>query len=120
VVNLLLARYGPEHAAIVGGFNTFQARSALADIAKVLGVAESEIRRLTHYMPWTDAKHAADAIAASRECEDFAWQEDPVRTALRMAGMLDGFPRYAKMHPCGVVLSRDPIRNIAPTFQSAK
>jgi error-prone DNA polymerase len=120
VVKLLLDRYGPEHAAMVGGFNTFQARSAFGDVAKVLGVAENEIRRLTGHMPWTDARHAADAIAHSRECDHSAWQEEPLRTALLMAGMLDGFPRYAKMHPCGVVLSRDPIRDQTPTFISGK
>ncbi len=120
VVRLLLNRYGPEHAAIVGGFNTFQARSAFGDVAKVLGVAENEIRRLTEHMPWTDARHAADAVAMSRECDHSAWQEEPLRTALLMAGMLDGFPRYAKMHPCGVVLSRDPIRSLTPTFISGK
>jgi DNA-directed DNA polymerase III PolC len=120
VVRLLLDRYGPEHAAIVGGFNTFQARSAFGDVAKVLGVAENEIRRLTEHMPWTDARHAADAVALSRECDHTAWQEEPLRTALLMAGMLDGFPRYAKMHPCGVVLSRDHIRDQTPTFISSK
>lgn len=120
VVKLLLDRYGPEHAGIVGGFNTFQARSAFGDVAKVLGVAENEIRRLTEHMPWTDARHAADAVAMSRECDASAWQEEPLRTALLMAGMLDGFPRYAKMHPCGVVLSRDPIRSLTPTFVSSK
>jgi len=120
VVNLLLNRYGPEHAAIVGGFNTFQARSAFGDVAKVLGVAENEIRRLTEHMPWTDARHAADAVAMSRECDHNAWSEEPLRTALLMAGMLDDFPRYAKMHPCGVVLSRDPIRSLTPTFISGK
>lgn len=120
VVRLLLDRYGPEHAAIVGGFNTFQARSAFGDVAKVLGVAENEIRRLTEHMPWTDARHAADAVAMSRECDHSGWQEEPLRTALLMAGMLDGFPRYAKMHPCGVVLSRDPIRDQTPTFISSK
>lgn len=120
VVRLLLDRYGPEHSAIVGGFNTFQARSAFGDVAKVLGVAENEIRRLTEHMPWTDARHAADAVAMSRECDHSGWQEEPLRTALLMAGMLDGFPRYAKMHPCGVVLSRDPIRDQTPTFISSK
>jgi DNA-directed DNA polymerase III PolC len=120
VVKLLLNRYGSEHAAIVGGFNTFQARSAFGDVAKVLGVAENEIRRLTEHMPWTDARHAADAVALSRECDLSAWQEEPMRTALLMAGMMDGLPRYAKMHPCGVVLSRDPIRDQTPTFISGK
>jgi DNA-directed DNA polymerase III PolC len=120
VVRLLLDRYGPEHAAIVGGFNTFQARSAFGDVAKVLGVSENEIRRLTKHMPWTDARHATNAVASSRECDLMAWKEEPLRTALQMAGMLDEMPRYAKMHPCGVVLSRDPIRSLTPTFISGK
>jgi hypothetical protein len=29
---------------VVGGFSTFQARSAFADVAKVLGVAEREVQ----------------------------------------------------------------------------
>ena len=48
VVDLIFAGYGPEHCAVVGGFSTFQARSAFADVAKVLGVAEREVRPLTH------------------------------------------------------------------------
>jgi DNA polymerase III alpha subunit len=34
--------------------------------------------------------------------------------------LLDGFPRYPKMHPCGIVLSCDPILHHSPTFTSAK
>ena len=37
-----------------------------------------------------------------------------------MAEFLDGFPRYPKMHPCGVVLSRQPMRNLTPIFTSQK
>jgi len=37
-----------------------------------------------------------------------------------MASFLDGFSRHPKMHPCGVVLSRDPITTLTPTFTSAK
>lgn len=52
VVDLLFARYGREHCAVVGGFSTFQARSAFAEAAKVLGVAEREVRRFTEHFPW--------------------------------------------------------------------
>jgi len=37
-----------------------------------------------------------------------------------MAEFLDGFPRYPKMHPCGVVLSRQPMHELTPTFISNK
>jgi DNA-directed DNA polymerase III PolC len=120
VVDLIFERYGPHHAAIVGGFSTYQGRSAVADIAKVLGASEYQIRRLTERVPRTSAAHVAEAVASSQECRDGPWTEEPYKTALEMAAFLDGFPRHAKMHPCGVVLSRDPIVSLTPTFTSAK
>ncbi len=53
VVDLLFQKYGLEHCAVVGGFSTFQARSAFAEVAKVLGVAEREVRRFTEHFPWS-------------------------------------------------------------------
>lgn len=120
VVDLIFERYGPHHAAIVGGFNTYQGRSAVADIAKVLGASEFQIRRLTEHVPRTTAAHVAEAVASTQECHNSPWNEEPYKTALEMAAFLDGFPRHAKMHPCGVVLSRDPIATLTPTFISAK
>src|SRR5436309_12062221 len=37
-----------------------------------------------------------------------------------MAGFLDGVPRYPKMHPCGLVLSRQPMHELTPTFIANK
>lgn len=120
VVDLIFERYGSQHAAIVGGFNTYQGRSAVADIAKVLGVSEHQIRRLTESVPRTNASYVAQAVSESQECRENPWSEEPCKTALEMASFLDGFPRHRKQHPCGVVLSRDPITTLTPTFTSAK
>jgi len=133
VVDLLFAKYGREHCAVVGGFSTFQARSAFADVAKVLGVAEREVRRFTDHFPWSfgggwvPAEHTPsggaklrDLLAASPENRDLPLNEEPFRTALDMAEFLDGFPRNPKMHPCGVVLSRQPMHELTPTFVSHK
>ena len=120
VVDLIFEHYGPHHAAVVGGFNTYQGRSAVADIAKVLGVSEFQIRRLTEHIPHTTAAHVAEAVSLAQECGRSPWSEEPYKTALEMAAFLDGFPRHAKMHPCGIVLSRDPIASLTPTFVSAK
>ena len=43
VVQLIFAKYGRERCAVVGGFSTFQARSAFAEVAKVLGVSERDV-----------------------------------------------------------------------------
>jgi DNA polymerase III alpha subunit len=104
VVDLIFKKYG-EHAAIVGGFSTCRGKSAFADIAKVMGVSEYQIRRITDRLPWTNANDLQKAVQESQECRDLVFSEDPYQTALRLAHRLDGFPKNPKMHPCGVVLS---------------
>ncbi len=145
VVDLLFRKYGPRHCAVVGGFSTFRARSAFAEVAKVLGVAEREVRRFTEHFPWSfgGGWETQDAKAATRdpgdpsdraqregrltallrariETRDLPLDEEPYRSGLAMAEFLEGVPRYAKMHPCGVVLSRQPMHELTPTFVSAK
>jgi DNA-directed DNA polymerase III PolC len=133
VVDIIFAKYGREHCAVVGGFSTFQARSAFADVAKVLGVAEREVRKFTDHFPWSFGggwipdEHTPsggvklrELLAASPENRDLPLNEEPFKTALDMAEFLDGVPRHPKMHPCGVVLSRQPMHELTPTFISNK
>ncbi|HWQ90387.1 MAG TPA: fused DNA polymerase IV/DNA polymerase III subunit alpha, partial [Clostridia bacterium] len=113
--------YGPAHTAIVGGFSTFQTRSAFAEVAKVLGVSDHQVRRITEHFPhFSHVSELAEAASQIQECRDLPLAEEPYATALQMAHFLDGFPRYAKMHPCGLVLSRQPMHQITPCFTSAK
>jgi error-prone DNA polymerase len=59
-------------------------------------------------------------LRASPENRDLPLDEEPYRTALQMAEILDGMPRYPKMHPCGLVLSRQPMHELTPTFIANK
>lgn len=121
VVDLVFQRFGARHAALVGGFNTFRARSAIADIAKVLGVSEYQCRRLTERLPaFSHPDELQDDPVFQIESGDALFSEEPNRTALKLAARLDGVPRYPKMHPCGVVVSRLPIHHLTPTFINAK
>ena len=138
VVDLLFAKYGRDHCAVVGGFSTFRARSAFAEVAKVFGVSERDVRRFTEHFPWSigegwpgsgspDGARAREAggrleslLRASPECRDLPLDEEPFASALAMAEFLDGVPRHPKMHPCGVVLSRQPMSELTATFVSQK
>lgn len=133
VVKLIFDKYGPNHCAVVGGFSTFQARSAFAEVAKVLGVAEREVRKFTEHFPWSfgggwvpdkptpsGGPELIEMLQASPENQDLPWNEEPYKTALETAAFLDGVPRYPKMHPCGLVLSRQPMHELTPTFIANK
>ena len=120
VVELIFKKYGPGQAAAVGGFSTYQARGAVGDVAKVLGVSEFQIRRITEHLPHATATGLVEAMRERPECRDLPIEDEPYKTAIEMAGFLDGFPRYPKMHPCGIVLSRQPMHDLAPTFMTNK
>ena len=133
VVQLIFAKHGPEHCAVVGGFSTFQARSAFGEVAKVLGVAERDVRKFTEHFPWgfgggwvpdepapQGGAALVELLRANPETSTLPLDEEPYRSAIEMAAFLDGFPRYPKMHPCGVVLSRQPMHELTPTFVSSK
>ncbi|MBL9134904.1 MAG: DNA polymerase IV [Verrucomicrobiales bacterium] len=120
VVNQLFARFGEQHCAVVGGFSTYQARSAFGDCGKVLGLAEAQIRRFTDRFPWSGGRDLRATLAAGIETRDLPLDEEPYRTALELAALLEGRPRNPKMHPCGVVLSRQPMHELTPTFVSNK
>ena len=131
VVRLIFEKYGGDHCAVVGGFSTFQARSAFAEVAKVLGVAERDVRRFTEHFPWSFGggmgggmdDHGAgliELLKAAPETRTLPLEEEPYKTAIEMAGFLEGVPRHPKMHPCGVVLSRQPMHELTPTFTANK
>lgn len=121
VIDIIFEKYGMEHTAVVGGFSTFKARSAVADIAKTLGVSEFEVRRITERFPFARASGSLGTVLQkSYESQDLPIDEDPYATAIAMASFLDGFPRYPKMHPCGVVLSRGAMHDLSATFIATK
>lgn len=120
VVGLLFRKHPAGHVAAVGGFHTFHARSAIAEIGKVLGMSEIQVRRLTRHLPFAGARHAESSARGAAADARGRFDDEPARTALRLAALLDGLPRHAKTHPCGIVLSGRPIHDFTPTFTSNK
>lgn len=119
VIEHVFEQYGSGHAAMIGAVHTFQNRSAIAEIAKVYGIPEREARRFTEHLP----RHHGDALEAvldTPECRHLPWNQEPYSTVLRIAAELDGFPRHFAMHPCGVVLSAEPLAHHLPLFASSK
>ncbi|MCS7044408.1 MAG: DNA polymerase III subunit alpha [Bryobacteraceae bacterium] len=119
VVEYVFHRYGHQHAALIGAVHTFQGRSAVAEIARVYGIPEREARRFTEHLPRHHGD-AREAVLETPECRHLPWNEEPYATVLRIAGELDGIPRHFAMHPCGLVLSADPLADRMPLFVSSK
>lgn len=102
LIEYVYEKYGPQHTATIGSISTFHIRSAVADVGKVLGLSEREVRRFT------------------RSLKDLPREKEPYRTILSIAERIEGFPRHTGMHPCGIVIGREDLNTVTPLEKSSK
>ena len=113
-------RYGPEHTGMVATINTFNARSAIRDVGKALGVQEGLLDRISKSMPYIPASRIRESIANLPELRGSGFEAEALKELLDICEAIDGFPRHLSVHLGGVVISRDAITNFTPLEVSAK
>jgi DNA-directed DNA polymerase III PolC len=109
------------HAAMVCNHIGFKPRMALRETAKVYGLPEGEISRLTKRVPWFS--HGGDDLQQrlselpSLKDQDLS---SPWPEIIALAERLLGIPRYLSVHPGGVVITPGPISNYVPVETATK
>jgi error-prone DNA polymerase len=120
MIEYVAERYGPEHTGMVATVNTYNARSALREVGKALGMPEQSIDRISRSMPYIPAGRIRDAIANLPELRGSGFDAAALKELLDICETIDGFPRHLSVHLGGVVISRHPITNFTPLEVSAK
>ncbi len=120
VLDYVFAAYGARRAAMVANHNTFGARSAVREIAKVFGLADDEIMRVTRGIGygWRLAE-MGDGITAHPRMRNADFN-GPWRDILKAATRLEAHFRNLSTHCGGVVVVPDDIRRYCPVEISAK
>ena len=121
VIRWVYDRWGHDRVAMIGSPNTFHARAAVAELGKVYGLPAQEVNRTTKLLPRVAAWNLPKAVAMSPRARDnVSVGEEPYRTILRIARDLEGLPRHWAMHPCGLVVSPEPLTDLVPLQRSPK
>ncbi len=120
VINYVYARYGADRVAMVSNHNTYQARSAFRDVARVFGLPIEEINRLSAMLPHYSAESIRDAKELFPEARDFPLDREPYRTIVARAEAMDGFPRHLSIHIGGIVIGDRPLTDYLPLERATK
>ncbi len=119
ILDLVFAKYGTRRTAMVSNHNTFAARSAIRETAKVFGLTDLEIGRVTKQIGfgWKLDKTAAELSTHPRmrgvELKE-PWDE-----ILRAASRIENHFNHLSTHCGGVVIVPDDIRRYCPAEISA-
>ena len=123
VLDTVLNRYG-GHAAMVSSHVLIQPRMAIRETAKVWGMTDAEIGRISKRLPWFWRTGASrpDLMDKLRDRPEARHLHIPAPwpEILRRAGRIAGSPRYLSVHPGGIVITPRPIDTYVPVQTAPK
>ena len=106
------------HAAMVSSHILFQPRMAVREVARVFGLPEAEITKVSKRLPWfwklNEAKE--DLLNRIRQRPEFRFMDfpQPWPEIMGYAQAITGTPRYLSVHPGGIVITPNPINTYVP------
>ena len=113
-------KYGAGHTAMISSFVTFQARLAVRETAKAMGLSPTEIDAFCRRLPHRPVAEILEAVETLPECRALPAAQEPYKTILESAQRLDGVPRHLGIHPCGTVITREPLTRLVPLEVATK
>ena len=123
----LLDRVLEQHsgyAAMVSNHVLFQPRMAIREVAKVYGLTDAEIGRVSKRLPrfWRAKESEPELLVGiQRRPESRALEfPPPWPEILALAQRIIGIPRYLSVHPGGVVITPRPIDEYVPLERAPK
>jgi DNA polymerase-3 subunit alpha len=117
VIDYLISKYGEDRVAQIVTFTTLQPRSAAQDIGRVLRIPIKEIDALKSVIPEEEKISLSDLEENPQfmaKVQEIGEREPRFWPAMRK---LEGLHRNESLHAGGIIISRDPINTIMPTFQ---
>jgi DNA-directed DNA polymerase III PolC len=120
LLDYVYEHWGAEHVAMIASFITMHARLAVREVAKVFGVPPGEVDRFTKRLPHRPVREILQAIRDLPQCRDLPVDDEPWKTILQVALRLDDAPRHLGIHPCGTVISAQPLTRLTPLERATK
>ena len=113
-------RYDKMKVAQIVTFGTLQAKAAIRDVGRVLGMSYGDVDRIAKLIPDVLGIKLEEAIAQSPELRTAMETDGQVKRLLDTAKNLEGITRHASKHAAGVVVGTKPLIEMVPLYKDPK
>lgn len=113
VIDYVTAKYGEKRVAQIVTFGTLQAKAAVRDVARALGLpyATGDVVAKQLSREFSDI---GDALKKNAELKKLYEKDENVRKILDISARIEGMPRHASTHAAGVVITREEVSEYVP------
>ena len=116
VIDYVARKYGHDHVSQIITFGTMAAKMVIRDVARVLDYPYAEADTLAKMIPNEIHITIKKALEQNKELKDRYDTDEQTRKILDIAMGLEGMPRQASTHACGVVITKDPVDTYVPLY----
>ena len=116
VIDYVARKYGRDHVSQIITFGTMSARMVIRDVGRALDFPYAETDKLAKMVPFAVHMTIAKAMEQNRELREAYESSDEIHKLLDIAMGLEGMPRQASTHACGVVITKDPVDTYVPLY----
>ena len=116
VIEYVTRKYGIDHVSQIITFGTMAARMVIRDVGRVLDVPYAETDKLAKMIPFEIHITIKKALEQNRELKELYDTNEETKKILDIAMGLEGMPRQASTHACGIVITKDPVVSYVPLY----
>ena len=113
VIDYVTRKYGADRVAQIVTFGTLQAKAAVRDVARALGlpysVGDVVAKQITR-----DYRDIKDALEKNNDLKALYLSDENIKKLIDTAIRVEGMPRHASTHAAGVVITRDEVSSYVP------
>jgi len=122
VIAYVRREYGHDRVAGIITFGKLQARAAVRDVGRVLGLPFGQVNKVAELIPNNPAKPVTlkEAIDGEPRLQEMRDGDEAVGRLMEIALQLEGLYRHASTHAAGVVIGDRPLTELVPVYRDAK
>ena len=122
VIEYVRREYGDDRVAQIITFGKLQARAAVRDVGRVLGMPFGQVNRIAELIPNNPAKPVTlkEAVDGEPRLQQMRDDDESVRRLLEIALQLEGLYRHASTHAAGVVIGDRPLIELVPLYRDPR
>lgn len=119
VIKYVTEKYGFESVSQIITYGKLQARAAIRDVGRVLGMAYSDVDVISKLMPDKLGLTLEEALKLEPRIVEAMDADPQIRTLMDLAMKVEGLVRHAGIHAAGVVIADGPLVSHAPLYKGA-